>query len=97
MSRINTAQIAVLPGTALDMYTLVRRRGLWNSSQREEQQHGSDTEKPLFHPSVGPKSTNEDFPTAPAVLVEFKKGADPARSSLTLVLHLQAAVLLLIH
>lgn len=48
MSRINTAQIAVLPGTALDMYTLVRRRGHWNSSQREEQQHWATLRSHFF-------------------------------------------------
>lgn len=77
MTTTNTAQSAVLPEKVLDVYAPQTPRPLEQQPERrgEERSTGQHLAA-TFHPSVrqiSPTSNAQDFPTAPAVLVEFKR------------------------
>lgn len=77
MTTANTAQSAVLPEKVLDVYAPQTPRPLEQQPERrgEERSTGQHLAA-TFHPSVqqiSPTSNAQDFPTAPAVLVEFKR------------------------
>lgn len=77
MTTTNTAQSAVLPEKVLDVYAPQTPRPLEQQPERRGAERSTGQHlAATFHPSVqqiSPTSNAQEFPTAPAVLVEFKR------------------------